>query len=359
MDKTMLNFQSQLATLHRDFIKQFLHKYQKALSLIKQSTLKCMDQGIAEFDIDLEKLNLDMSFNDFNQALQVLSMDATQAGTAEDWDVIFQIKVKPKALLHIDMYRLVSVLSLKQYQQDHVVKNQLDVDVKKLFNHYNQYLENFIRNHQLELLELGSLIQDKLTHNQYDMIFSNTDLDFNPSQILKIYQYLQWRLLRTVNLKTISQLISCSVTKDTWELHLSILALIKVTEKQVFQFISAQSRSSKHKTIKPDNKQLQPVSHKTFNSKWLSGKHMLENDTDSSNEWNIIWRQTSKCPMCNKIFPYYKRPRTVGKDDLVVNSKHEYLLRISFYNNEHLVETRLSGPIKYCPNCGRKLSPKI
>lgn len=384
MDKTRkaVSFQSQLAILHQDFIKQFTQKYQAVLTLLQRSVLQCMDQGTPEFDIDLEKLSLDMPFNDFNLALQILSMDATLAGTEEDWDTIFQVIVKNKpgtdkdqTLLHINLQYLVHILSKprSRYAAEPIKA------VKKLLDHYHQYLTKFIENNQEALLKLGNLIQDNLANNRYDMTFSSVDLDFDGAQVMNIYRYLQWRLLGILQLKTVNQLVSYNVIGNAWMLHFSMLNLIRATEKNVKEFRQQakfdadinneekQQKKSLNRLISDQSKPKIEIPQKGDNDKMQDNK--------SRDEWNLDWdtfekkkKGTTKsheskvrrvqpqepCSMCNKIDRFDKRPNNVGKDDLVFNAKGETLLRISFYVDRQ-IETCLSEPIQYCPKCGRKL----
>lgn len=366
MDKTRkaVSFQLQLAILHQDFIKQFTQKYQAVLILLQQSVLQYMDQGIPEFDIDLEKLNLDMPFNDFNLALQILSMDATLTGTEEDWDTIFQVVVKNKpgteknqTLLHINLQYLVHILSKPRLRH----AAEPSKAVKKLLDHYHQYLTKFIENNQEALLKLGNLIQDSLANNRYDMTFSSVDLDFDGAQVMNIYRYLQWRLLGMLQLKTVNQLVSYNVIGNTWMLHFSMLNLIRATEKNVKVLRQQAKFDTDIKQDKPKVK----IPKEGDSDKMQGNK--------SQGEWNLDWDVIEKkekakkhnqkngriheqepCSMCSKIDRFDKRPNNVGKDDLVFNAKGETLLRISFYVDKQ-IETCLSEPIQYCPKCGRKL----
>lgn len=386
MDKTKkaVSFQSQLAILHQDFIKQFTQKYQTVLTLLQRSVLQCMDQGTPEFDIDLEKLNLDMPFNDFNLALQILSMDATLMGTEEDWDTIFQVIVKNKpgtdkdqTLLHINLQYLVHILSKPRSRHE---ANPIKA-VKKLLDHYHQYLAKFIENNQEALLKLGNLIQDNLANNRYDMTFSSVDLDFDGAQVMNIYRYLQWRLLGMLQLKTVNQLVSYNVIGTAWMLHFSMLNLIRATEKNAIKEIKQQAKFDTE--IDNDEKQKFMASNHLISKQDKSKVEIpKEGDDDkmqgnrSRDEWNLDWDAFEKkekntpnsyeskvgriqpqepCSMCNKIDRFDKRPNNVGKDDLVFNVKGETLLRISFYVGGKQIETCLSEPIQYCPKCGRKL----
>lgn len=385
MDKTRkaVSFQSQLAILHQDFIKQFTQKYQAVLTLLQRSVLQCMDQGTPEFDIDLENLKLDMPFNDFNLALQILSMDATLTGTEEDWDTIFQVVVKNKpgtdkdqTFLHINLQYLVHILSKPRSRH----ATEPIKAVKKLLDHYHQYLTKFIENNQEALLKLGNLIQDNLANNRYDMTFSSVDLDFDGAQVMNIYRYLQWRLLGMLQLKTVNQLVSYNVIGNTWMLHFSMLNLIRATEKNAIKEIRQQAKfdtdinngekqqtKSSNRLISDQSKPEIEIPQKGDNDKMQGNR--------SRDEWNLDWDAFEKkeksavkshelkngrvqpqepCSMCNKIDRFDKRPNNVGKDDLVFNAKGETLLRISFYVDKQ-IETCLSEPIQYCPKCGRKL----
>lgn len=384
MDKTRkaVSFQSQLAILHQDFIKQFTQKYQAVLTLLQRSVLQCMDQGIPEFDIDLEKLSLDMPFNDFNLALQILSMDATLAGTEEDWDTIFQIIVKNKprtdkdqTLLHINLQYLVHILSKPRLRH----AAEPIKAVKKLLDHYHQYLTKFIENNQEALLKLGNLIQDNLANNRYDMTFSSVDLDFDGAQVMNIYRYLQWRLLGTLQLKTVNQLVSYNVIGNAWMLHFSMLNLIRATEKNV-KVLRQQAKfdidvtNGEKQQTKPSNRLISEQSKPKIEISQKGDNDKMQGNR-SRDEWNLDWDAFKKkeksaakshelkngrvqpqepCSMCNKIDRFDKRPNNVGKDDLVFNAKGETLLRISFYVDKQ-IETCLSEPIQYCPKCGRKL----
>lgn len=384
MDKTRkaVSFQSQLAILHQDFIKQFTQKYQAVLTLLQRSVLQCMDQGTPEFDIDLEKLSLDMPFNDFNLALQILSMDATLTGTEEDWDTIFQIVVKNKpgtdkdqTLLHINLQYLVHILSKPRSR--HTVEPIKAV--KKLLDHYHQYLTKFIENNQEALLKLGNLIQDNLANNRYDMTFSSVDLDFDGAQVMNIYRYLQWRLLGILQLKTVNQLVSYNVIGNAWMLHFSMLNLIRATEKNV-KALRQQAKfdidinNGEKQQVKSSNRLISEQSKPKIEIPQKGDNDKMQGNR-SKDEWNLDWDALEKkeknaaeshesnsrhvqpqepCSMCNKIDRFDKRPNNVGKDDLVFNAKGETLLRISFYVDKQ-IETCLSEPIQYCPKCGRKL----
>lgn len=384
MEKTRkaVGFQSQLAILHQDFIKQFTQKYQAVLTLLQRSVLQCMDQGTPEFDIDLEKLSLDMPFNDFNLALQILSMDATLTGTEEDWDTVFRVVVKnnpgtgkDQTLLHINLQYLVHILSKPRSRHTaEPIKA-----VKKLLDHYHQYLAKFIENNQEALLKLGNLIQDNLANNRYDMTFSSVDLDFDGAQVMNIYRYLQWRLLGILQLKTVNQLVSYNVIGNAWMLHFSMLNLIRATEKNVKAF---RQQTRFNTDISNEEKQQTKSSNRLISEQ---SKFKIEIPKEGDNgkmqgnrsrgEWNLDWDAFKKkeksatkshesnsrrvqpqepCSMCNKIDRFDKRPNNVGKDDLVFNAKGETLLRISFYVDKQ-IETCLSEPIQYCPKCGRKL----
>lgn len=384
MDKTRkaVSFQSQLAILHQDFIKQFTQKYQAVLTLLQRSVLQCMDQGTPEFDIDLEKLSLDMPFNDFNLALQILSMDATLTGTEEDWDTIFQIVVKNKpgtdkdqTFLHINLQYLVHILSKPRSRHTaEPIKA-----VKKLLDHYHQYLTKFIENNQEALLKLGNLIQDNLANNRYDMTFSSVDLDFDGAQVMNIYRYLQWRLLGILQLKTVNQLVSYNVIGNAWMLHFSMLNLIRATEKNV-KALRQQAKfdidinNGEKQQVKSSNRLISEQSKPKIEIPQKGDNDKMQGNR-SKNEWNLDWDALEKkeknaaeshesnsrhvqpqepCSMCNKIDRFDKRPNNVGKDDLVFNAKGETLLRISFYVDKQ-IETCLSEPIQYCPKCGRKL----
>lgn len=385
MDKPRkaVSFQSQLAILHQDFIKQFTQKYQAVLTLLQRSVLQYMDQGVPEFDIDLEKLNLDMPFNDFNLALQILSMDATLTGTEEDWDTVFQVVVKnkpgtdkDKTLLHINLQYLVHILSKPRSQH---AAGPIKA-VKKLLDHYHQYLVKFIGNNQEALLKLGNLIQDNLANNRYDMTFSSVDLDFDGAQVMNIYRYLQWRLLGILQLKAVNQLVSYNVIGNTWMLHFSMLNLIRATEKNAIKEIRQQAKFDTD--INDGEKQKLMSSNRLISGQDKpkveipkEGDNDKMQDNKSRDEWNLDWDALEKkeknaaksreskagrvqpqepCSMCNKIDRFDKRPNNVGKDDLVFNAKGETLLRISFYVDNQ-IETCLSEPIQYCPKCGRKL----
>lgn len=384
MDKTRkaVSFQSQLAILHQDFIKQFTQKYQAVLTLLQRSVLQCMDQGTPEFDIDLEKLSLDMPFNDFNLALRILSMDATLTGTEEDWDTIFQIVVKNKpgtdkdqTFLHINLQYLVHILSKPRSRHTaEPIKA-----VKKLLDHYHQYLTKFIENNQEALLKLGNLIQDNLANNRYDMTFSSVDLDFDGAQVMNIYRYLQWRLLGILQLKTVNQLVSYNVIGNAWMLHFSMLNLIRATEKNV-KALRQQAKfdidinNGEKQQVKSSNRLISKQSKPKIEIPQKGDNDKMQGNR-SKDEWNLDWDALEKkeknaaeshesnsrhvqpqepCSMCNKIDRFDKRPNNVGKDDLVFNAKGETLLRISFYVDKQ-IETCLSEPIQYCPKCGRKL----
>lgn len=385
MDKTRkaVSFQSQLAILHQDFIKQFTQKYQAVLTLLQRSVLQCMDQGTPEFDIDLEKLNLDMPFNDFNLALQILSMDSTLTGTEEDWSTIFQVVVKNKpgtdkdqTLLHINLQYLVHILSKPRSRH----AAEPIKAVKKLLDHYHQYLAKFIESNQEALLKLGNLIQDNLANNRYDMTFSSVDLDFDGAQVMNIYRYLQWRLLGMLQLKAVNQLVSYNVIGNTWMLHFSMLNLIRATEKNAIKEIRQQAKfdtdinNNEKQQRKPSNRLISEQDKPKVEIPKEGDNDKMQDDK-SQDEWNLDWDELEKkeksaaksheskigrvqpqepCSMCNKIDRFDKRPNNVGKDDLVFNAKGETLLRISFYVDRQ-IETCLSEPIQYCPKCGRKL----
>lgn len=384
MDKTRkaVSFQSQLAILHQDFIKQFTQKYQAVLTLLQRSVLQYMDQGTPEFDIDLENLKLDMPFNDFNLALQILSMDATLTGTEEDWNTVFRVVVKnnprtdkDQTLLHINLQYLVHILSKprSRYAAEPIKA------VKKLLDHYHQYLAKFIENNQEALLKLGNLIQDNLANNRYDMTFSSVDLDFDGAQVMNIYRYLQWRLLGMLQLKTVNQLVSYNVIGNAWMLHFSMLNLIRATEKNVKEFrqqakFDADINNGEKQKTKSSNRLISEQSKPKIEIPQKGDNDKMQGNR-SRDEWNLDWDTFEKkeksavkshelkngrvqpqepCSMCNKIDRFDKRPNNVGKDDLVFNAKGETLLRISFYVDKQ-IETCLSEPIQYCPKCGRKL----
>lgn len=348
-------------TIQNKYSKIF-HKYQKDFVLI----LNKIKQSVQNLNLVLE-----IEEKDTNNLSLDLLCDIVQLYLARHTDLTAK-KIRKVVYVNFDHLN-----EFKQDQEHEKLKIQLISLTPQLLSSKNPKIKELTSLHVKSLTDfyrrsnntkILAAFMDKLdqatepnSYNRNITIFQN-DLNINKTEFFKFVDSLKWVVSDLTGIKEncINLWSDTNLSQsenETYAVNIEVnnamLNIVKrITKIDIKNEYEAKHFAKVKKTIKG------PDLEETSNVDNFDEKEEISNS--ASNDSNqFVWgnepiKLQNQCSLCSHFEKVTDRPKTL-KDSIVINPKGQYQYRICMKTSGQITVI-LSQPIKYCPQCGRKLN---
>lgn len=357
---------------------------------LKQTNLKLLQQTIQDKYSNIfhqYKQDFILAFNKIKQSIQNLNLileieEKDINGLSLDLlcDVIQLYLVKHTNLSTKEIRRAVYVnldhlTEFKQDQEQEKLKIQLiflipqlldteDSKIKELIVFHKKALDDFYNKHDsMKLLNafMNKVDQatDPASYSRNITIFQS-DLNVNKVEFFKFVDSLKWLISDLAETKdnSIDLWSDSSLTQSgdkqyaaNIQINNAILSIVKRLSKETKkkEYEAKHFAKNEEPSIKENSSNEPPIIN-------IPDDNEVNQNNNSS---QFIWgndpvKPSNKCSLCSHFDKVTDRPKNL-KDSIVINPKGQYQYRICMKTGGQITVI-LSQPIKYCPQCGRKLN---
>ena len=357
---------------------------------LKQTNLKLLQQTIQDKynnifhqykqDFSLAFNKIKQSIQDLNLVLEIEEKDINGLSLDLLCDVIQLYLVKHTNLSTKEIRRAVYVnfdhlTEFKQDQEQEILKIQLillipqlldteDSKIKELIVLHKKALNDFYnRPDNMKLLNAFMNKVDQATNpTSYsrNITIFQSDLNVNKVEFFKFVDSLKWLISDLAETKdnSIDLWSDSSLTQSgdkryaaNIQINNAILNIVKRLSKETKKKECETKHFAKNEepSIKENSSNEPPIINIPDDNE------VNQNNNSSQFVWgNDPVKPSNQCVLCSHFDKVTDRPKNL-KDSIVINSKGQYQYRICMKTGSQITVI-LSQPIKYCPQCGRKLN---
>lgn len=333
------------------------------------------------------KQNFILAFNKIKQSIQDLNLvleikEKDIKGLSLDLlcDVIQLYLAKHTNLSTKEIRKAVYVnfdhlTEFKQDQEQEKLKIQLILLIPQLLDNENSIIKELIVLHKKTLndfynrsdsMRLLTVFMNKVDQATNPTSYSRNitifqgDLNINEVDFFKFVDSLKWLISdlaktkeNSINLWSDSSLTQSGKKKFAVniEINNAILSIVKRLSKETKkkEYKTEYFAKNEEPSIKENSSNEPPIINIPDDNE------VNQNNNSSQFVWgNDPVKFSNKCSFCSHFEKVTSRPKNL-KDSIVVNSKEQYQYRICMKTSSQITVI-LSQPIKYCPQCGRKLN---
>lgn len=254
--------------------------------------------------------------------------------------------------------KIQSILLIPQLldNEDPIIKELMDLHKKTLNDFYGQP-------DNIKLLTAFINKVDQATNpTSYsrNITIFQSDLNVNEIEFFKFVNSLKWLISdltetkeNSINLWSDSNLTQSGEKKYAANIEINN-AMLNIVKR-----FSKKAKSKEHETEYFEKNENPSIKENSSNEPPIinipDDDEMNQNNNSSQFVWgNDPVKPSNQCSFCSHFEKVATRPKNL-KDSIVINPKGQYQYRICMKTGNQITVI-LSQPIKYCPQCGRKLN---
>ena len=331
-------------------------------------------------DFALAFNKIKQSIQDLNLVLEMEEKDINGLSLDLLCDVIQLYLVKHTNLSIKEIHRAVYVnfdhlTEFKQDQEQEKLKIKLILLIPQLLDNEDSKIKELIVLHKKALndfynkpdsIKLLNAFMNKVdqatdpdSYSRNITIFQN-NLNVNEVEFFKFVDSLKWLISDLAETKdnSIDLWSDSSLTQSgdkqyaaNIQINNAILSIVKRLSKETKkkEYEAKHFAKNEEPSIKENSSNEPPIINipddNEVNQNNNSGQFVWGNDPT---------KHSNQCSLCSHFDKVTDRPKNL-KDSIVINPKRQYQYRICMKTGSQITVI-LSQPIKYCPQCGRKLN---
>lgn len=357
---------------------------------LKQNNLELLQQTIQTKYSNIfnqYKQDFILAFNKIKQAIQDLNLvleieEKDTNGLSLDLlcDVIQLYLAKHTNLPTKEICKAVYVnfdhlTEFKQDQEQEKLKIQLILLIPRLLDNEDSKIKELIILHKNTLNDfynrpdntrLLAAFMNKVdqatnpTSYSRNITIFQSDLNVNEVEFFKFIDSLKWIISDLARTKenSIDLWSDSSLTQSgnknyaaNIEINNAILSIVKRLSKETKkkEYEAKHFAKNEEPSVKENSSNEPPIINIPDDNE------VNQNDSSSQFVWgNDPVKPANQCSLCSHFEKVADRPKNL-KDSIVINPKGQYQYRICMKTGGQITVI-LSQPIKYCPQCGRKLN---
>lgn len=263
----------------------------------------------------------------------------------------------------------------KQDQEQEKLKIQLILLIPQLLDNEDPIIKELISLHKKALndfygqpdnIKLLTAFINKVdqatnpTSYSRNITIFQSDLNVNEIEFLKFVDSLRWLISdltetkeNGINLWSDSNLTQSGEKKYAANIEINN-AMLNIVKR-----FSKKTKSKEHEAEYFEKNAKPSIKENSSNKPPIINIPDDDETNQNNNSSQFVWgndpvKPSNQCSLCSHFEKVATRPKNL-KDSIVINPKGQYQYRICMKTGNQITVI-LSQPIKYCPQCGRKLN---